>query len=270
MVRESHHDCTACQLCSARCPTATIDPQRDFASDPAECTLCLECLDACPRSASTFAPALRLAPRLDYDPTRRTALYSLGGVLLSAALLGSSWLRLRLHPARLRPPGVAEDPADDGGDLPGCLRCGACWQACPTSAIQPALDEAGVEGMWTPVLKPRLGYCDYSCNACGQVCPVGAIPALSLEAKRQQVIGKAYIDTDRCLAWADGIPCIVCEEMCPLPDKAITWDEGVSVPGGELLQRPEVDRQKCIGCGICEYKCPLPGPAAIQVIAGEI
>jgi Pyruvate/2-oxoacid:ferredoxin oxidoreductase delta subunit len=99
---------------------------------------------------------------------------------------------------------------------------------------------------------------------------VGAIPALSLEAKRLQVIGKAYIDQDRCLAWADGIPCIVCEEMCPLPDKAITWDEGVSVPGGELLQRPVVDRQKCIGCGICEYKCPLPGPAAIQVVAGEI
>jgi ferredoxin len=264
------HDknCTACKLCSTHCPTGTIDPEHGFASDPAECTVCLDCLDACPRSATAFAPVLQAAPRLPYDPGRREALVSFGAAALSVALFGSSWLRLREHPARLRPPGVVEDVASAGGDMPGCVRCGACLQACPTSGLQPALSQAGLEGLWTPVLTPRLGYCDYSCNACGQVCPVGAIPALSLEEKRQQVIGKAYVVHDRCLAWADGIPCIVCEEMCPLPQKAITWDEGVSIPGGELVQRPVVNRELCIGCGICEYKCPLPGPAAIQVMVG--
>ncbi|MGQ9585862.1 MAG: 4Fe-4S dicluster domain-containing protein, partial [Anaerolineae bacterium] len=110
--------------------------------------------------------------------------------------------------------------------------------------------------------------CDYSCNACGQVCPVGAIPPLPLEAKRQQVIGLAYIHTDRCIPWADLEPCIVCEEMCPVPEKAI-WLEEVEVQDdrGETLalQRPHVDRDRCIGCGICEYKCPVNGEAAIRV-----
>jgi ferredoxin len=262
-----NRDCTACKLCSRRCPTGTIDPQRDFASDPAECTLCLECLDACPRQAADFVPVFSIAPRLPYDPGRREALFSLGGAALSVALLGSSWLGSIQHPGRIRPPGVVEDLLADGGDMPGCIRCGACLQACPTSALQPSTSQAGLEGLWTPVLVPRLGYCDYSCNACGQVCPVGAIPALTLDEKRTQVLGKAYVDKDRCLAWADGTPCIVCEEMCPLPEKAITWDEGVSVPGTEPVQRPVVDREKCIGCGICEYKCPVVGAAAIRVEA---
>jgi ferredoxin len=267
VLNDEHKECTACKLCSRRCPTGTIDPQRNFASDPAECTLCLECLDACPRQAADFLPVISIAPRLPYDPGRREALFSLGGAALSVALLGSSWLRSIQHPGRIRPPGVVEDLLEDGGDMPGCIRCGACLQACPTSALQPALSQAGLEGLWTPVLVPRLGYCDYSCNACGQVCPVGAIAALTLNEKRTQVLGKAYVDKDRCLAWADGTPCIVCEEMCPLPEKAITWDEGISVPGTEPVQRPVVDREKCIGCGICEYKCPVVGEAAIRVEA---
>jgi len=265
----SHKACTACQLCTVRCPTGTIDPGRDFASDPAECTLCLDCLDACPRRAVEFTPVLQVAPRLPYDPDRRAVLTSLAAAAFSTALLGSGWLHLRRNPARIRPPGVLDSLEDDGGDMPGCIRCGACLQACPTSGLQPALNEAGLEGLWTPVLVPRLGYCDYSCSACGQVCPVGAIPALDLETKRQQILGKAYIDRHRCLAWADGIECIVCEEMCPLPEKAITWDEGISLPGKSPLQRPVVERERCIGCGICEYKCPLPGPAAIRVFAAE-
>jgi ferredoxin len=263
--REHHKDCTACKLCSSSCPTGTIDPDRNFESDPAECTMCLACLDACPRQSTSFKPVLNVAPRLDYDPDRRAALVSIGASVCGAALLSASWLHQRNQPFRLRPPGVVGDPENHGGDMPGCIRCGACLQACPTSGLQPALSEAGLEGLWTPVLVPRLGYCDYSCNACGQVCPVGAIPSLTLEAKRTQTIGKAYIDQDRCLAWADGVTCIVCEEMCPLPEKAITWDEGTAIHGREPVQRPVVNRDLCIGCGICEYKCPLPGKAAIQV-----
>jgi NAD-dependent dihydropyrimidine dehydrogenase PreA subunit len=135
-------------------------------------------------------------------------------------------------------------------------------RACPTGALQPALFEAGLEGLWTPVLLPRIGYCDYSCNACGQVCPVAAIPPLLLDDKRLKVIGKAYIDTNRCIAWADHRDCIVCEEMCPLPEKAITLVEHADSPA----RLPVVNRERCIGCGICEYKCPL-NQAAIQVYA---
>jgi formate hydrogenlyase subunit 6/NADH:ubiquinone oxidoreductase subunit I len=84
-----------------------------------------------------------------------------------------------------------------------------------------------VEGFGSPVLVPRLGFCDYACTACGQVCPVQAIPPLSLEQKRLRVIGRATIDQNRCIPWSDHRPCIVCQEMCPLPDKAVKLDEAV-------------------------------------------
>jgi formate hydrogenlyase subunit 6/NADH:ubiquinone oxidoreductase subunit I len=125
--------------------------------------------------------------------------------------------------------------------------------------------------LWTPVLVPRLGYCDYSCSACGQVCPVQAIPPLSLEDKRKKVIGLAYIDQNRCIPWADNRDCIVCEEMCPVPKKAIRLEpvEVVNAKGARVtVQRPHVIREHCIGCGICEYKCPVNGEAAIRIYVG--
>ena len=141
-------------------------------------------------------------------------------------------------------------------------------RACPTSGLQPALLEGGLANLWTPVLIPRIGYCDFSCNACGQVCPVGAIPPLSLEIKQTTPIGRAYIDQNRCIAWADHTDCIVCEEMCPVADKAIklvptdfTREDGTVVS----VKLPEVHRERCIGCGVCEYKCPVNGEAAIRV-----
>jgi formate hydrogenlyase subunit 6/NADH:ubiquinone oxidoreductase subunit I len=139
---------------------------------------------------------------------------------------------------------------------------------CPTTALQPALFEAGVAGIWTPLVVPRVGYCDYGCTACGQVCPSGAIPLLALEEKRLTVIGKASIDRNRCLPWASGVPCIVCEEMCPTPHKSIRLEKAqVMDASGQTstVQRPSVLREVCIGCGICEHNCPLEGSAAIRV-----
>jgi len=134
-------------------------------------------------------------------------------------------------------------------------------KVCPTSGLQPALFEAGPEGFWTPRLVPRLGHCDYGCNACGQICPSGAIPPLDLDTKREQVMGVAVIDRNRCWPWADGIPCIVCEEMCPVPDKAIQLQVGEDAE----VQRPVVLTDLCIGCGICEYQCPVEGEAAVRM-----
>jgi len=255
--------CTQCNVCARACPTGTIDRQKDYASDPGECTMCLECLAACPADAISFPVRI---PRPDwnaYDPNRRHLLASLGASLAGVGLFQSNLLSSRDHSHLIRPPGAREN-----GLLHKCIRCGECNRACPTSAIQPAVVEAGLEGLWTPVLVPRAGYCDYSCNACGQVCPVQAIPPLSLDEKRERVIGKAYIDENRCIAWADATDCIVCEEMCPVPEKAIVLEE-VEVPtsDGELVtvQRPRVVRERCIGCGICEYKCPVNGEAAIRV-----
>jgi len=226
--------------------------------------MCLECLATCPHSAAEFPVHLSRAEWSPYDPSRRQALASLGVAIAGVGLLRSEAMANGAHAPRLiRPPGAAENNM-----LSKCVRCGECMRACPTSGLQPAVAEAGLEGLWTPVLAPRLGYCDYSCYACGQVCPVEAIPPLSLEDKREQVIGLAYIDQNHCIPWADNQDCIVCEEMCPVPDKAIRLEPvEVQTADGQLVsvQRPHVIRELCIGCGICEYKCPLDGQAAIRI-----
>ncbi len=269
--REVSEPCKGCVLCTNACPTGTIDPQKNYASDPAECTLCMECLEPCPRSLIRFTPGISLAEGQGYDSSRRQVLTTFGMTALALVLFRSSSVAKREPPFLIRPPG-AREVNDDLLSLSKCIRCSECMRACPTNALQPSTFEAGVEGFGTPLLIPRLGYCDFSCNFCGQVCPVQAIPQLSLEEKQQRVIGKAYIDESRCIAWSDHKPCIVCEEMCPIADKAVQLEEKeVWAEDNTLvtIQLPHVLRDRCIGCGICEYKCPVNGEAAIRVFVPE-
>ena len=144
--------------------------------------------------------------------------------------------------------------------LSQCIRCGECARVCSTGAIQPNSSVAGWEGLWTPTLIMRLGYCDYTCTSCGQVCPTEAITKLSLTDKQQAVVGIAFIDRYLCIPWAEGRDCIVCEEMCPVPQKAIRLEERLVVHNfGErvTVRLPRVRRPLCTGCGICEYQCPV-------------
>ena len=247
-------------------------PRRSFESDPAECIMCLECAGACAFDAQTFRGAgvpvvsgvLNPAPAQAYDPSRRQFLASAGAAVALVGLSAVEPVAERTPAHLLRPPG-AVDPEF----LSQCVRCGICVKVCPTSALQPSLT-TGWSGLWTPVLVPRIGYCDYSCNACGQACPTGAIPPLALAEKRQTVMGHAYVDRNRCLPWASGRSCITCEEMCPVPQKAIQLIEAevVALDGTRVtLKRPVVVQERCIGCGICENHCPLEGQAAIRVYA---
>lgn len=259
--------CNRCAQCVGVCRVDAIDTHRGYEIIPSECTVCLDCLAACPKDGIGFRFHWRPAPVREYDPTRRQALAALAAGAAGVALLRTGVQAKQPHPQLIRPPGVE----DEDDFLARCLRCSQCMKVCPTSGLQPALFEAGLEGLWAPRLVPRLGYCDYGCNACGQVCPSGAIPPLDLTRKREAIIGVAVIDRDRCLPWAHGTPCIVCEEMCPTPEKAIKLEE-VAVTGdrGEsiVVQRPYVLENLCIGCGICEYQCPVEGKAAIGVYRG--
>jgi len=128
--------------------------------------------------------------------------------------------------------------------------------------------ESGYEGMFSPRLIPRIGYCEFNCNLCGQVCPTGAIRNLDLAEKQKFVIGRAYFNKNRCLPFAENTPCIVCEEHCPTFDKAIKFEEVLKTDGkgnSVKLKQPYVINELCIGCGICEKVCPLDGESAIRV-----
>jgi polyferredoxin len=277
--------CAACGACATACRMDAIEvtdrgragaagcehagggraarPQRSMRVVSSECTMCLDCLTACPQQGGMTLGAAAPGPWADYDPGRRDVVIAAAAGIGTALLLGAG-VAVARPPRVVRPPGAQDEEAF----LSRCLRCSECMKACPTSGLQPALLEAGLEGLWTPVLRSRLGYCDFACAACGQVCPSGAIPPLTLECKRRQVIGLAVIDKDRCLPWAEGTPCIVCEEMCPMPEKAVVLEEvTVTREDGrrERLARPRVVASRCIGCGICEYKCPLDGRSAIVV-----
>jgi len=257
------NDCKSCAICSSNCPTGTIDPTRGYQSDPGECTMCLQCFVECPRSTVGIKAQPNRAAWFPYNPARREFLASAGAGIALVALSRSDGFSARKNDHLIRPPGVIED-----GFLSKCIRCGECMRVCPTRAIQPALAEASFESLWTPVIIPRLGYCEFSCNSCGQICPVQAIPLLDLEEKRKQVIGSAYIDKNRCIAWADQKDCIVCEEMCPVVEKAIKLvpTDYISQENQKItVQLPVVLRNLCIGCGICEYKCPVKGESAIRV-----
>jgi len=266
--REVGSECVQCGRCAQQCPTGTIDPRDNYRSDPAECIVCLDCLTDCTREGIGFRwqlPGWRPARRYQYDPTRRQALTAIGVSLAGVALAGVEPIRQRQPATMIRPPGAT---LTQFSAL--CIRCGACVRVCPTQGLQPSLFEGGVQNVLTPRLVPRLGYCGFNCNACGQVCPTGAIPPLPLEEKQGTAMGLASINQDRCLPWAYDIPCIVCEEACPVADKAIALEEvEVMSAQGEavLLQRPRVIRELCIGCGICEYQCPMGGEGAIRVYA---
>lgn len=116
---------------------------------------------------------------------------------------------------------------------------------------------AGIESLFTPHLEFNSLGCDYYCQVCQIVCPNSAIPLQTLAWKQKTHIGRAVINERRCVVYAEKLNCIVCEEMCPVPEKAI-----IIRKTGELMYPLVVSR--CIGCGICEAYCPA-APKGITV-----
>ena len=261
--------CTMCGDCTIRCQGGS-SPEGGARWKAPECLLCLNCLAACPEDVLDFnVLGVRDAAEYTPDLTRRGLIVSIGAGLLAIPLLRASG-RAGNRSMLIRPPGAR--PEDEF--LRTCLRCGTCTRICPTSAIHPSIAEAGIEGLWTPRLIPRIGYCVYSCTLCGQVCPSQAIRKLNTEQKmgserlRPVKLGTAAVDRKRCIPWATNMSCIACEEVCPVSPKAIKIDEAaVRGPRGEqfILGRPVVDTRQCVGCGHCEYVCPVEGAAAIKV-----
>jgi len=151
-------------------------------------------------------------------------------------------------------------------------------KVCPNNALQPALSEAGIEGLWTPILVPRLGYCETSCVLCSQVCPTGAIWEITPKEKgwagentgaiKPVRLGTAFYDRGRCLPWAMATDCIVCEEWCPTSPKAVYLRpaEVIDAIGNiKRVKQPYLDPSRCVGCGACEHACPVQDRPAVYV-----
>ena len=269
-IRRDVDKCTDCQKCLRYCHGG-CDPHTRLRVT--ECHLCMNCIEDCPEGAIHYGlprPASSVHAPLDVN-RRRLIETAVAGTLLFPMMRSSITSQSTAEAGVIRPPGSI----DEAAFLRRCIKCGECMRVCPTNVIQPALLEGGLEGLWTPILLNRIGYCEFNCVLCGQVCPTGAILPLSVEKKvgkppheKPLVIGTAFFDRGRCLPWAMNTECIVCEEVCPTSPKAIWFQtEEVKLRDGKSrsLKRPYLDTKLCTGCGICENKCPVHDRPAVRV-----
>jgi MauM/NapG family ferredoxin protein len=233
----------------------------------------MNCIEDCPTQALHFGlPKARSSLHQPLDINRRRLVETgVAAAVLFPMLRSSLAAHSTPSSAVIRPPGSLPEESF----LARCIKCAACMRICPTNVLQPALLEAGIEGLWTPILVNQLGWCEHNCVLCGQACPTGAIRRISVQEKvgekpfdKPIKLGTAFYDHGRCLPWSMQTQCIVCEEMCPTSPKAI-WYRKVEVSGRDgaprKLKQPYVDPRLCIGCGICENKCPVEDLAAIRV-----
>ena len=275
-LERSAANCGDCNRCLLHCQGGD-DPIPSAKWRKAECHLCFNCVSDCPSAGIKFKFFPTMAGTLDGPSLQRRKAFTsvAAGLALLPVLRASTSFSAERNARLIRPPGSL----DESNFLARCVRCGECMKVCPNNALHPAWTEAGLEGLWSPVLMPRIGYCEPSCVLCGQVCPTGAIweitqaekawlPATSKPGAKPISLGTAFYDRGRCLPWAMATECIVCEEWCPTSPKAIYLVEAdVEDARGNFkrVRQPHVDPARCVGCGACEFACPVKDQPAIYV-----
>jgi ferredoxin len=278
-------ECEDCNRCLLHCEGGD-DPIPGAPWRKAECVLCMNCVADCPENGIQFRffpPAPGGSTIEGADLKRRKVLTGLAAGAATLPLLrANTGLSAEPHERLIRPPAALPE----NQFLARCIRCGECMKVCPNNALHPALAEAGWEGIWTPVLVPRVGYCEPSCTLCGQVCPTGAIweftsqekawigvPSGSRANQPPIRLGTAFYDRGRCLPWAMATECMVCEEWCPTSPKAVylrSAEVADATGNTKQVRQPYIDPARCVGCGACEFACPVRDRPAVYVTsAGE-
>ncbi len=266
--RKVNTACTLCGDCRRICPMNAI-PKEAHNTSYSDCTMCLECEESCPNggirfglgslagkqwrrgerlilkngSARLMGTYVKTKPGSGLGLSRRQAL---GGAAVGmAGLVVAPLAGLAPQTKVLRPPGALPEEQF----LSTCIACQECIRVCPTHGLRAVFLEAGLAGIGTPRLVPRQGGCSLnpSCpDLCAQVCPVDAL--LPVQPKDLK-LGLAEVDRGLCLAWDQGVKCLVCVEAC-LVQAAVAYQGRVTV-----------DPQRCTGCGRCESGCPVAGSA---------
>jgi ferredoxin-type protein NapF len=245
--------CTHCQKCVRECPVGAISGEMPDQYHPENCISCFKCLECPPKAVSFHFAFPRWKKAEGVNLSRRYVLGSFALGLASSLVIKTNPLQSesgQINNRLIRPPGSLPEERF----VSACTGCGECLKVCPNNALQSTFLEAGLAGLYTPRLVPRIGYCEEFCNFCGRVCPTEAIQPITLEEKRLIQMGVAHINKTRCIAWDTDKICLVCNEQCSY--QAIIGDD---------KKRPIVKEEKCTGCGICENKCPVEGEAAIVV-----
>ena len=279
-IGKAEAECRNCTICDRSCegacsPSGTIRIH--------ECVLCMNCLDDCRHGQIGYRTTVSAAGEIDTpDITRRQlVLITLAGVFSVPALRLGGQLEANWNPKLIRPPAALPEAQF----LERCIKCGQCMRICPTNVIHPAGLQAGLEGLWTPVLNFRIGTsgCQQKCIACGHVCPTAAIRPIDLQERTGQGrfastgplrIGTAFIDRGRCLPWAMNTPCIVCQENCPVSPKAIVTRQVLSpiqTPLQPIVKSSETHRVELTAdalpagrYGTGEYFCLVSGQAETE------
>jgi formate hydrogenlyase subunit 6/NADH:ubiquinone oxidoreductase subunit I len=266
--------CNNCNRCLVECQGGD-DPVGGAQWHKAECHLCLNCVTACPHESLQFRFFRNEPEVVGTSLRRRGALAAVVAGLVAVPLLHAETALGKSRNERLiRPPGAL----DESDFLSRCIRCGECMRVCPNHALQPAFTEAGIGGLWSPVLTPDIGYCEPGCVLCSEVCPTGAIMQLSSRRKGWVAgtgeqsgpvrVGTALYEREHCLPWAMATDCSVCLEWCPVLPKAI-YVESAEVTDADgkkrMLKQPHIDTTRCVGCGACEFACPIQERPAVYV-----
>lgn len=257
--------CTRCGRCSSSCKSSCIDFLNRHV-DTSRCVNCFNCIDVCSEDAISYGLVRIKKDENPAGPDKSRRQFIAGSLVL---LTGSSQL-LRAQDTTPKPTKdstVKEDklyPVSPPGSAgiesftSRCTACSLCVSACPTSVLQPSVNEYGFAGLMQPRMDNHRGFCNYECTLCTDICPTGAIMPLLPEAKKLVQIGKAVFIKDNCIVNTERTACGACSEHCPTKACTMVHFEG-------SLRIPEVIDEICIGCGACEYACPTRPYRAIFV-----
>ncbi len=287
-MRKDDEKCDNCRRCLLHCQGGD-DPIPGAPWRKAECHLCLNCAHDCPTGGIRFAWSTSASPARHTRETpdlRRRALITAAaaGAAMVPLVRSGPGVRTPAGAFLIRPPGSLDEPHF----LDRCIRCGDCMKVCPTNALHPAAFEGGVEGLWTPILVPRIGYCEPNCVLCSQVCPTGAIWEITVAEKtgtRDSGLGTRGARGQANAAATAPTPDAGTENAASphadarsadAPETNAQASSGPAADGHPIrIGTAFYDRGRCLPwamateCIVCEEWCPT-SPKAIHLVPADV